>query len=110
MTTLDIVFETGGIKGWDSFHDVSKETFGFPDFYGANMDAWIDCFTYLDDDDGMTNFRLSPGDVLNIHVTNTEELRSGYPDIFAAMVDCLAFVNQRYVERNSPIRLLVTFL
>jgi barstar (barnase inhibitor) len=32
-----------------SFHSVFGEAFGFPDFYGRNMDAWIDCMTHLDD-------------------------------------------------------------
>jgi hypothetical protein len=44
------------INDWHSFHEVSKEVFGFPSFYGMNMDAWIDCLTYLDD--GMSRFTL----------------------------------------------------
>ena len=30
------------IKDWDSFHDIFAKEFGFPDFYGRNMDAWKD--------------------------------------------------------------------
>jgi hypothetical protein len=37
------------IRDWNSFHAVFKQAMGFPDFYGANMDAWIDCMSYLDD-------------------------------------------------------------
>ena len=37
------------ITDWDSFHAVFAEVFGFPNFYGRNMNAWIDCMTYLDD-------------------------------------------------------------
>jgi len=33
------------ITDWASFHDVFMHTLGFPDFYGRNMDAWIDCMT-----------------------------------------------------------------
>lgn len=36
------------IKDWPTFHDVFQRTLGFPDFYGRNMDAWIDCMTSLD--------------------------------------------------------------
>jgi hypothetical protein len=32
-----------------TFHSVFAEAFGFPGFYGQNMDAWIDCMTHLDD-------------------------------------------------------------
>lgn len=33
---------TERITDWESFHEVCREVFGFPDFYGMNMDAWID--------------------------------------------------------------------
>jgi RNAse (barnase) inhibitor barstar len=36
------------ITDWASFHIVCKEAFGFPSFYGENMDAFIDCLTYID--------------------------------------------------------------
>jgi RNAse (barnase) inhibitor barstar len=41
--------DTTKIRDWASFHEVFSEAFGFPDFYGRNMDAWIDCMTSLDD-------------------------------------------------------------
>ena len=33
------------IVDWDTFHNVFTEAFGFPGFYGRNMNAWIDCLT-----------------------------------------------------------------
>lgn len=45
------------ITDWASFHQLSKEGMGFPDFYGANMK--IDCLTYVDEGDGMSRFQLS---------------------------------------------------
>ena len=45
------------ITDWESFHSLFAEVFGFPDFYGRNMNAWIDCMSYLDDSEGgMTSF------------------------------------------------------
>ncbi len=42
---------------------------GFPDFYGANMDAWIDCMFHLDDgESGKTRFDLKPGEALEIEM------------------------------------------
>ncbi len=32
--------DTNRIVDWNSFHDVFAEAFGFPDFYGRNMNAW----------------------------------------------------------------------
>jgi RNAse (barnase) inhibitor barstar len=36
------------LQSWDAFHSAFASAFGFPDFYGRNMDAWIDCMTSLD--------------------------------------------------------------
>ncbi len=47
------------ITDWDTFHDAFAATLGFPGFYGRNMDAWIDCVTSVDRDDGMTAVRSS---------------------------------------------------
>jgi RNAse (barnase) inhibitor barstar len=46
------------ITDWDSFHDTFAVALGFPDFYGRNMNAWVDCLTY--EDDGMTAFPMNP--------------------------------------------------
>ncbi len=47
------------ISNWDSFHQIFKMTFGFPEFYGNNMNAWIDCMSYIDDKEtGMTKIFL----------------------------------------------------
>jgi hypothetical protein len=44
---------TDEITYWDTFHDVFAAVLGFPEFYRRNMNAWIDCLTYADEDDGM---------------------------------------------------------
>ena len=40
------------ISDWDSFHDQCAKDLGFPEFYGRNINAWIDCLTYEDDGAG----------------------------------------------------------
>ena len=47
---------TNQISDWESFHHLCKKEFGFPDFYGMNMNAWIDCLSYLDENDGVSRF------------------------------------------------------
>ena len=49
------------IRDWDTFHDTFAQRLGFPDFYGRNMDAWIDCLTYADEDDGMRAITAAQG-------------------------------------------------
>jgi RNAse (barnase) inhibitor barstar len=33
------------IIDWKSLHRVFAGAFGFPNYYGNNMNAWIDCMT-----------------------------------------------------------------
>jgi hypothetical protein len=88
---------------WPSFHQESREKFGFPDFYGCNMDAWIDCLSGLRDDDGMSSIVLGADEVLHVEVTNSASLQSGAPHILAALEDCIAAVNELYTdEGQSP--------
>ena len=47
MTTVFV--DTIEITDWPSFHRVFSQIFGFPAFYGNNMDALIDCLSYLDE-------------------------------------------------------------
>jgi len=95
---------TKQIKDWKSFHQLCKEELGFPDFYGMNMDAWIDCLSYLDDGDGMSRFNLAKGEILLIEISDTEDFNSRLPEIFDALVECSAFVNRRC---ESPVLSLV---
>lgn len=102
--------ETESISDWQSFHETCREVFGFPDFYGMNMDAWIDCMSYLDEDAGMTRFNLSEGEKLHIEVSATESFNRRLPEIFDALVECSAFVNQHYVEDGKAPVLSLLFL
>lgn len=38
-----IKINSSDISDWDSFHNVFSKAFDFPDYYGRNMNAWIDC-------------------------------------------------------------------
>src|SRR5262245_17924374 len=61
--------DTTKICDWASFHDVFSETFGFPDFYGRNMDAWIDCMTSLDDPGaGMSKIHAPEGSMVTLQL------------------------------------------
>jgi hypothetical protein len=84
------------ISDWDTFHDTFAATLGFPDFYGRNMDAWIDCLTY--EDDGMTAYPIDPGDVLTLHLLDCTHFRARCPEIYETLVKSAAFVNLRRIE------------
>ncbi len=86
------------IANWDAFHRESKQAFGFPDFYANTMDAWVDCLSYLRDEDGMTKFRLKPNEVLEIVVKDAAAMREQAPDLLEEMTFCIAGINERYED------------
>ncbi len=93
---------TERIADWHSFHEVCREVFGFPDFYGMNMDAWIDCMSYLHEDAGMTCFLLAEGEKMYIEVEAAQDFKSRLPEIYRGLRECSSFVNERYAEDGKP--------
>ena len=88
------------ITDWDSFHNVFARAFGLPDFYGRNMNAWIDCMTYLDEpEDTMTTVHVQPGEILTIHLEHSGTFRD---DILEVLIECVEFVNWRRINHTSP--------
>jgi len=86
------------IRDWPSFHSVCQQAFGFPEFYGHNLDAWVDCLSYLRDDDGMTKFKLKPDEVLQIEVLQADAMRQQAPEILEEITFCIAGINERYAD------------
>ena len=95
------------ITDWASFHEQCKLAFGFPDFYSATMDAWVDCLSYLRDEDGMTRFRLKPDETLEIVVQNAAAMRAQAPDIVEEMTFCIAGINERYEDYGEKPALIL---
>lgn len=95
------------IRDWETFHDAFEEAFGFPGWYGRNLDAWIDCMTKLDEDD-MSNFKALPGEIVLVELSNASQLKRIAPDILTATLEMTAFCNWRRAERGDPPILLVS--
>lgn len=86
-----------------TFHSVFAEAFGFPGFYGRNMNAWIDCMGYLDiPSAGMSSVHVTPGQSLALVIDDASSFRDRCPAMFDAFVECLACVNWRRIEDNRP--------
>ena len=98
---------TNEIVDWESFHAVFQRVLGFPDFYGRNMNAWVDCLTSADvADHGMVARDLVPGDgdVLTLQLVDVDDFAARCPEQYDAVVECSAFVNWRRIELgNRPI-------
>ena len=94
----------------ESFHDEFNSLFGFPGFYGRNMDAWIDCMSYLDDPNaGMTSCHVEPGRTLTLELVNVKPFREKHPNLYADIVDCSAFVNARCIETGPTPLIALAF-
>lgn len=86
--------------------------FGFPGFYGKNMNAWIDCLSDLDDDDseaGMTTVHCERGSVMALEFLHVKAFRGRCPELYDAIVEGVAFVNWRRLEAGQPAVLALSF-
>jgi RNAse (barnase) inhibitor barstar len=110
-TPTNIVkIDAAHIVDWESFHNVFAKAFGFPDFYGRNMNAWVDCMTSLDDADaGMTSVHCTSGAVVTIVLDHAADFATRCPELYATLIECAAFVNWRRVERGYPAVLALAF-
>ncbi|KAF3996830.1 barstar family protein [Glaciimonas immobilis] len=95
------------LTDWDAFHTESQKVFGFPDFYGRNMSAWIDCLSYLRDEDGMSKFRLKPNETLIIELHDTELLQKKAPEILEELRFCVSAINERYDDYGEKLALIL---
>jgi RNAse (barnase) inhibitor barstar len=101
---------TDRILDWNTFHDVFTELLGFPEFYGRNMDAWIDCLTHVDDEPpDLTTVSVAPGDVLTLQLQAVDRFAERCPEQYDALVTCSAFVNWRRIERGDRPILALSF-
>lgn len=81
-----------------SFHRQSREAFGFPASYADSIDAWVDCMSYLRDDENMTKFRLEPNEVLEIVITDAASFKAAAPDLLEELAFCVGGINERYED------------
>lgn len=103
-----VTLDGAAIADWNSFHAQAKAVFGFPDFYGNNMDAFVDCLSYLRDDDGMSTVRLGSDEVLQIDILHADTWRAAQPDMLEEVLYCMAGINDRYQDYGEKPALKVT--
>ncbi|HEX5342330.1 MAG TPA: barstar family protein [Duganella sp.] len=96
------------IKDFDSFHAECKAAMGFPETYNNTIDAWVDCLSYLRDDDSMSKFRLKPNEVLEIVIKDAEAMKAAVPDLLEEITYCVAGLNERYEDYGEKPALKLT--
>ena len=85
------ILDFSGVKTWIDIHAIIEKEFDFPDYYGANWDAFWDCITDLIDLDG-----------LNIEIIGLDKIYSEFKedvDIFVKALKRLKHIyNDKYAE------------
>jgi RNAse (barnase) inhibitor barstar len=110
MVTALVTVDCDKIHDWDSFHDEFARVFGFPEFYGRNMDAWIDCLSSLDAvDDGMSRVHCAAGSVMTLELANVGSFRERCRELYDAVIECSASVNRRRIEVGGTAVLALSF-
>jgi RNAse (barnase) inhibitor barstar len=91
------------ISDWETFHDEFNRVFGFPAFYGRNMNAWIDCLSYIDcPNEEMSKIHCKPGHTMVLLLKDAEEFKKRCPEQWEQLNECTAFVNWRLIEKGEP--------
>ncbi|MFI6308630.1 barstar family protein [Nocardia fusca] len=89
-----ISLDLSGTKTVEQLHAVLKNVFGFPDFYGNNFPALVDCWSSLRyPDDGMSALVLDAlDDRLELCVNG---LASCSEDVIRTLISAVEAVNNR---------------
>lgn len=108
--TIEVVSIPGeNLTSWDGFHDTFAKVLGFPDYYGRNMSAWVDCMTCVDDNDPQSDVRVEQGGFLVMSLSSADHFKERAPEIWEALNECTAFVNYRRIEKGEPPVLALSY-
>ena len=81
-----------------------KELLGFPDFYGMNWDAMIDCLSYMRQPSAvMSSVALNDDEALVIYCKNLSEASF---DI-AVFIDVIRAVNEREINAGNSAQIFL---
>jgi RNAse (barnase) inhibitor barstar len=93
-----------------NMHAALSEAFGFGSGYGKNLDALVDCLTHLDDPKtSRSRVQLFPGQILLLVLEHTQGMSGAVAAQVKALVDAVAFVNWRRLEKKQPPILAVAY-
>ena len=102
MMTATVTIDAARVVDRESFHDEFTKAFGFPEFYGRNLDAWVDCMTQLDQP--FSTVRVEPGQFITLKIEEADDLKERLPELYATLLNLAAFVNWRRMENGrAPI-------
>ena len=93
------------VKNSEQMHQLFKEEFGFPDFYGANIHALIDCLSSLrHPEDKMSKITLKHDEIL---VLECKGLTHKKNEFLSELMAAISYVNEREISRGNEPSLFV---
>jgi hypothetical protein len=93
----------------ETFHSVFSDACGFPDFYGRNMNAWIDCMGYLDEPAAqMSSVHVAQGESLFLVIDGASSFKARCPALYEELVECATIVNRRCAKAGRAPLLAIT--
>ncbi|MBI5624886.1 MAG: barstar family protein [Elusimicrobia bacterium] len=103
-----VVVDLSKVRDEASFHRAFADAMGFPGFYGANMDAWIDCMSYIDSPSaGMSRVTVKPGGTLELELKGAGSFKKARPELMAKLVECTGSVNERFEDSKDGTRIVL---
>jgi len=108
MKPTIVVIPVNEIVDWNTFHAVFARELGFPEFYGRNMNAWVDCMTSIDEpDDGMSTVHGTKEAGMLLDLGDCTDFARRCPAQYEAILDSTGFVNhRRIITGDGPVLLL----
>ena len=101
MKFVTIKIDFSNIETLDDLHDVLFKTFGFPDFYGRNIHALIDCISSIRyPEEGMTSFFLASDEFLLIRTKKMGEVEDSIAKFFIYAIECLNRREQMSIRQD----------
>lgn len=102
-------FDFSNIHDAQDFHEYSMKLFGFPEFYGKNMYAWIDCLRSIrDPEDGLSSFIIEKDEILVLNYYGYIDFMKRNKDLAISISYSIGFCNNAHVIESGS--LVVTYV
>lgn len=105
---MQIELDLGDVADSDALHELFARQLGFPDFYGRNMNAWVDCMSNISrpGTPGMTRVEVAAGEDLVLVLRGTDAFVERLPELASQLVQATGHVNMR-TEAGGAGRVLL---
>lgn len=95
------------IKDADSFHREFRFKFGFPDYYGMNLDALYDCMLDLSEPGVSRHFKLGTNEEIIVRINDSSSFIKSNVSIFLEFLNIIIDVNKHWENSGSHSRILI---